>query len=382
MVYAGVEQLDIEQIRSELPITSKYIYLDHAAVGPLPTKVAEAAKRVVDEKCEGDLHWQSWEETVEATRESIAALIGGTTGEVALVHSTSDGLAIVANGLSYEKGANIVTCDMEFTSNLFPWQALTRRQSLELRVVRNRDGKLLMEDFSNVIDSHTRLVAVSHIQYSNGFKINLGELSKIAHASGAYIVTDGVQAVGQMPVDVSKLGLDFLATSGYKWLLSPISTGFLYVRSGLLEELWPTIVGYRSDENPMEFDFREFRPARTARRYEDGQLNFPGFAGMNQAIRFLQGVGLETIWSRILSLVDRLTDGVGRSKEVQVRSCLDQESKTGIVNIGCGDASLVAERLLKRGIVTSVRGGGLRISPHFYNTENEIDALISEINAL
>jgi len=374
--------LDIEQIRSELPITSKYIYLDHAAVGPLPTKVAEAAKRVVDEKCEGDLHWQSWEETVEATRESIAALIGGTTGEVALVHSTSDGLAIVANGLSYEKGANIVTCDMEFTSNLFPWQALTRRQSLELRVVRNRDGKLLMEDFSNVIDSHTRLVAVSHIQYSNGFKINLGELSKIAHASGAYIVTDGVQAVGQMPVDVSKLGLDFLATSGYKWLLSPISTGFLYVRSGLLEELWPTIVGYRSDENPMEFDFREFRPARTARRYEDGQLNFPGFAGMNQAIRFLQGVGLETIWSRILSLVDRLTDGVGRSKEVQVRSCLDQESKTGIVNIGCGDASLVAERLLKRGIVTSVRGGGLRISPHFYNTENEIDALISEINAL
>jgi len=382
LVYAGVEQLDIEQIRSELPITSKYIYLDHAAVGPLPTKVAEAAKRVVDEKCEGDLHWQSWEETVEATRESIAALIGGTTGEVALVHSTSDGLAIVANGLSYEKGANIVTCDMEFTSNLFPWQALTRRQSLELRVVRNRDGKLLMEDFSNVIDSHTRLVAVSHIQYSNGFKINLGELSKIAHASGAYIVTDGVQAVGQMPVDVSKLGLDFLATSGYKWLLSPISTGFLYVRSGLLEELWPTIVGYRSDENPMEFDFREFRPARTARRYEDGQLNFPGFAGMNQAIRFLQGVGLETIWSRILSLVDRLTDGVGRSKEVQVRSCLDQESKTGIVNIGCGDASLVAERLLKRGIVTSVRGGGLRISPHFYNTENEIDALISEINAL
>ncbi len=374
--------MDIEQIRSELPITSKYIYLDHAAVGPLPTKVAEAAKRVVDEKCEGDLHWQSWEETVEATRESIAALIGGTTGEVALVHSTSDGLAIVANGLSYEKGANIVTCDMEFTSNLFPWQALTRRQSLELRVVRNRDGKLLMEDFSNVIDSHTRLVAVSHIQYSNGFKINLGELSKIAHASGAYIVTDGVQAVGQMPVDVSKLGLDFLATSGYKWLLSPISTGFLYVRSGLLEELWPTIVGYRSDENPMEFDFREFRPARTARRYEDGQLNFPGFAGMNQAIRFLQGVGLETIWSRILSLVDRLTDGVGRSKEVQVRSCLDQESKTGIVNIGCGDASLVAERLLKRGIVTSVRGGGLRISPHFYNTENEIDALISEINAL
>jgi len=269
------------------------------------------------EKCDGDLHWGSWEETVEATRNSIAALIGAKAEEVALVHSTSEGVAIIANGLSYEKGDNIVTCDLEFMSNLFPWQALARRHRLELRTVRNCDGKLSMQDFSDAIDERTRIVAVSYVQYSNGFKINLEELSKITHENGAYLLTDAVQAVGQMPVDVAKLEVDFLATSGYKWLLSPISTGFLYVRSELLDVVWPTIVGYRSDEKPFEFGFREFHPAATARRYEDGQLNFPGFAGMKESIALLQEVGIEAICKSVLVLTDRLISGVEQNKSIE-----------------------------------------------------------------
>ncbi|HXZ98520.1 MAG TPA: aminotransferase class V-fold PLP-dependent enzyme, partial [Candidatus Acidoferrum sp.] len=218
--------LDIDQIRSEFTITKKYAYFDNAAVGPLPTRVLEAARRVLEEKCEGSVHWESWESTAEETRKSIAVLIGAGADEIALVHSTSEGVSIVANGLSYEKGSNIVTCDMEFPSNLFPWQAVAKRQGLELRVIRNRDGFLRMDDFVQAIDQKTRIVAVSHVQYSNGFRINLKELSKIAHEHNAYLATDAVQAVGEMPVSVSELGVDFLATSGYKWLLSPISTGF------------------------------------------------------------------------------------------------------------------------------------------------------------
>jgi selenocysteine lyase/cysteine desulfurase len=239
-----------------------------------------------------------------------------------------------------------------------------------------------MEDFSDAIDAKTKLVAISYIQYSNGFRTDLEELSKIAHENGAYVVTDAVQAVGQMPVDVTKLGVDFLATSGYKWLLSPISTGFLYVRQRLFDELWPTIVGYRSDEHPMEFSYRDFQPAHTARRYEDGQLNFPGFAGMREAIGLLEGVGLENVWRKILSLVALLRNGLQRNTDIQVRSSMDEESKSGIINLACRDAESIAERLLEHGIVVSVRGGGLRISPHFYNTKDEIDKLLSELNAL
>jgi selenocysteine lyase/cysteine desulfurase len=378
----GIFGLDIDKLRSEFPVTRKYAYFDHAAVGPLPTRAVNAAERVMEEKCEGDLHWQSWEETVEGTRNLVAGLIGASAEEIALVHSTTEGLAIVANGLSYEKGSNIVTCDMEFQSNLFPWQAIARRQGLELKVVRNRAGRLRMEDFSDAIDADTRLVAVSYVQYSNGFRIDLEELSKIAHENDAYVVTDAVQAVGQMPVDVSKLGVDFLATSGYKWLLSPIATGFLYVRRDLFDQLWPTIVGYRSDEQLWDFGFREFRPAPNARRYESGQLNFPGFTGMRESVELLKTSGDDIVWRKILSLLDRLLDGIKGNASVQVRSSLDGVSRSGILNLACKDPDSVAKRLLEHGVAVSVRSGGLRISPHFYNTENEIDKLVSELSSL
>jgi selenocysteine lyase/cysteine desulfurase len=374
--------LDIDGIRSEFPVTTKYAYLDHAAVGPLPARTAEAAKRVTEEKCEGDLHWGSWEEIAEDARKSIAVLVGARAEEIALVHSTSEGIAIIANGLSYEKGENIVTCDLEFMSNLFPWQALTKRHNLELRTVRSHDGKLSIEDFQNAIDPRTKVVAISHVQYAGGFRIDLEMLSKIAHESGALLLTDAVQSVGQMPVNVSKLDVDFLATSGYKWLLSPISTGFLYVKSELFENLWPTIVGYRADENQTQFGYREFRPVQSARRYEDGQINFPGFAGMKESLDLLQNTGLQAIWNRIRTLVDRVVDGLGGSRSVEVRSCLDEDSRSGIVNLACPDPDAAAQRLLKNGLVVSVRDGGLRVSPHFYNTENEIDRLLAELGAL
>lgn len=342
----------------------------------------EATKRGVQEKSEGDLHWESWEEEAEAARKSIARLVGSREEEIALTTSTSEGLAIVANGLSYEKDQNLVTCDMEFASNLFPWQALTKRHGIELKVVRNHEASLKMEDFSDAIDAKTKLVAVSYVQYYNGFRTDLAELSKIAHENGAYVVTDAVQAVGQMPIDVTKLGVDFLATSGYKWLLSPMATGFLYVRRQLLDELWPTIVGYRSDANPMDHNYRNFQPAQTARRYEAGQLNFPGFAGMKEAIGLLEGVGIENVWSRILSLIELLRNGLEKNSTFQIRSSMDQRSKSGILTLACGNAESIAERLFEDGIVVSVRGGGLRISPHFYNTEEEIHKLLSELNAL
>jgi len=374
--------LDLDAIRSEFPVTQEYAYLDHAAVGPLPIRVVEATKRTVEQKFMGEIHWESWEDTAEATRRAIADLIKARQEEITLVHSTSEGLAIVANGLSYEKDQNIVTCDLEFMSNLFPWQALTKRRGLELRVVGNHDGRLRMEDFADVIDARTRIVALSYVQYSNGFRTNLQELSKIAHEHGAYVVTDAVQAVGQMPINVADLGVDFLATSGYKWLLSPISTGFLYVRRTLFDEVWPTIVGYRSDEHHMEYGFREFQPALTARRYEDGQVNFPGFAGMKEAIGLLQNVGLENVWNRIATLTDQLVDGLRHRTNVKLKSYVDEGSRSGIMNIACQDPDSAMKHLLEQGIVVSVRGGGLRISPHFYNTENEIDKLLSEMATL
>ena len=132
----------------------------------------------------------------------------------------------------------------------------------------------------------------------------------------------------------------------------------------------------------MDFNFREFQPAHTARRYEGGQLNFPGFSGMRESIALLEEVGIDTVRTRILSLVDRMVDGLKRNTSVQVKSSLEESSRSGIVSLACRDPESLAQRLLQRGVVVSVRGGGLRISPHFYNTEGEIDKLVSELNAL
>ncbi len=371
--------MSVKDARLKLPVTRKYVYLNHAAVGPLPTSVMEAVRSVTEEKLYGELFWSSWEETAEKARKSIAELINARPEEIALVPNTSEGLGIIGNGLDYEPGQNIVTSNLEFTSNLFVWQALCKRHKMELRAVSARGESLEIDDFRNLIDEDTRLVAVSHVQFSNGFKIDLDELCKIAHENGAYVVTDAVQSVGQLPVDVRNLDVDFLSCSGYKWLLSPIATGFLYVRSALLDTVYPTVVGYRSAEVMDDFSFREFEPAKSARRFEHGQLNFPGFSGMLEAIRFLKRYGIQRMEARIRKLTDQIIQGVSRLQNVSVLSSVEPNHRSGIIKLSCRNPEFLENKLRVEGIVVSVRAGGLRISPHFYNSKDEIESFLHSL---
>jgi selenocysteine lyase/cysteine desulfurase len=185
-----------------------------------------------------------------------------------------------------------------------------------------------------------------------------------------------------MPVDVKKLNIDFLATSGYKWLLSPMATGFLYVRRELTEEVDLSIVGYRSDENPHDFSFRDFKPCESARRFEHGQLNFPGFAGMREAILLLEEVDVRAVRERILNLTDRIVEGVQKMSAVKIKPTLIRENRSGILSLVCKDAEEVAEKLRRQGIIVSVRRGGIRVSPHFYNTEEEIEEFLVSLSRL
>jgi selenocysteine lyase/cysteine desulfurase len=368
--------LSCDDVRHYFPVTEKYVYLDHAAVGPLPRSVVEAVKTVTEEKLYGELYWDSWEKLGEKTRIAIATLLNAIPEEIALTPNTSEGLGIVGNGLSFESGDNIVTSKLEFTSNLFIWQALCKRYHLNLRIVSAKNEKLEIDDFSKVIDDNTRLVAISHVQFSNGFKIDLKELTELAHERGAYVITDAVQSVGQMPVDVRSLDVDFLACSGYKWLLSPIATGLLYIRKDLLTKVYPSLVGYRSAEDPSDFSFRKFKPAKSAHRFEHGQLNFPGFAGMLEAIRLLTKIGIHNIEKRISTLTDHIIQEVARLKHITVLSPIDTNFRSGIIKLSCREPKILMEKLQSKGIIVSIRAGGLRISPHFYNTLNEMDLLI------
>jgi len=339
----------------------------------------EAVQSFTSDKIYGNMFWEYWERTAEKTRRTIAILLNASSEEIALVPNTSEGLGIVANGLNYKPGDNIVTSNLEFTSNLFVWQVLCKRYNMELRVVRAKGETLELADFQKKVDTKTRIVAISHVQYSNGFRIDLEELCRIAHENGAYVAADAVQSVGAMRVNVRHLDVDFLASSGYKWLLSPMATGFLYVKRSLIEVLHPSIVGYRSAFNPSDFQFQDFKPARSARRFEHGQLNFPGFAGMLQSILLLRRFGIQKLESRIRNLTDQIIDGVERIPDLEVVSSTDDNHRSGIVKLSCRNPDILEKKLRSKGIITSVRAGGLRISPHFYNSQHEIEYLLNTL---
>jgi selenocysteine lyase/cysteine desulfurase len=214
----------------------------------------------------------------------------------------------------------------------------------------------------------------------------LKRLSHLAHENDAYIIIDGVQGVGQIPVDVKQLDVDFYTSSGYKWLLSPVATGFLFLKRELIEEIDPTFVGYRSDELEHEFHFREISPTKSARRFEHGQLNFPGIAGMQVAIALLEKIGIHNIENRIRVLMDYLIAGIEEIRELKVISSLTPEHRSGIIKVKIENSDIdpeeIVTKLQEQHIIISSRAEGLRISCNFYNTEEEIKRLLDALSLL
>lgn len=372
--------MNLNKLREEFPVTEDYVYLDHASVGPLPRSSCRAVQGLTEDKLLGKLQWEEWEGLLEDTRGVIASFVSAGRDEIALTANTTEGLGIVANGVKWKKGDNIVTTDLEFPSSLFTCQGVARRYGAELRVVRNAGGALPLAEYSKNIDEHTRLVVLSHVQFSNGYRTELRELADIAHDAGAMVLVDAIQSLGSMPVNVRKEKVDFLASGGYKWLLSPMGVGFLYVNKEHLDKITPTILGYRSDEEVYDLYYRELSLAKSARRFEHGQRNFPGFAGMKESLRLLMKTGLKDVQKRVLGLGDLIIKG---AKELGfgINSPLSPRNRSGILNLGIENPEKVEAKLLREGIVVSARRG-LRVSPHFYNTEEEVERLLSALERL
>ena len=366
--------MNLYKFKKEFPVSEKFLYFDHAAVGPLPLRSLRAVNNFNEQKLFGNLHWQTWDDVLGEVRNVIAKFISGNEGEIALTCNTSEGLGIIANGVNWEKQDNIVTTDLEFPSSLFTSQNISQRHHIDLRIVKNIDGALPLDEYINVIDKRTKLVVLSHVQFSNGFKTDLRSLSDIAHENGAMVLVDGIQSVGSMPFDVKKERIDFLTTGGYKWLLSPFSVGFLYIKKERLDKIIPSVVGYRSDKEVYNLLFRQLNLSDNARRFEHGHRNFPGFAAMVESLNLLLEVGLKNIKKQIWTLNDRIIEG-SEELGIDINTPLSPENRSGIINLNINHPERVEKVLLKQSIVISVRNG-VRISPHFYNTLSEVEKLL------
>jgi len=374
--------MKIHEIREAFPVTKRKTFLNHAGVSPLPKPVSKAVQACLEnltlgEECSFEL---------SEGRKLFADLVNGEPDEIALVPNTSTGLNVAANLLEYPSGSNVVTTDLEFPSVVYPWLRRKLKDRVDVRYVRNVDGELRSQDFEKIVDDRTIAVAVSHVEYSNGFRNDLKALAEIAHEHGAYLIVDACQSAGALKIDVKQDDLDFLATSCYKWLLGPAGAGFLYVRKDLVEKSEPVFVGWASVEQEIFetvdlWNNRELKLSETASRFEVGEPSFLSYVGAAAAIRLLLKIGIERIEKRIKSLTGSLIRRL-KEEDFNVQTAEAVEHRSGIVNFQVENPEEKVEKLRKKGVIVSARMNGIRVSPHFYNTEEELERLVKEVSDL
>ncbi|MDH5375092.1 MAG: aminotransferase class V-fold PLP-dependent enzyme [Candidatus Bathyarchaeota archaeon] len=352
--------------------------MNHAAQSPLPKPVADAVRKYVNDSSNFGTTSIEWNDD---GKPFFAKLIGANPKQIAFIENTSVGLNIVANVLSYPHGSKIVTTDLEYPSVVYPW--LRKSLGVKVRYVRNVNGKISLEDVEKAVDDKTVAIAISHVEYVNGFRHDLGALGEIAHEHGAYLIVDAIQSAGAMQIDVKRHDVDFLMSACYKWLLSPPGAGYLYVKEELIEKFEPPFVGWASVKPEVFetidfFDIWSMRLSETASRFEVGSPSFISLIGATEALKMLLDIGVEKIEKRILKLTDHLIEAV-KDLGYELQTPEEPQYRSGIVNFKIDKPKEVAEKLNKKGIVVSARSHGIRVSPHFYNTEEEIDKLIREI---
>ncbi len=362
----------IESYREEFPITKSFVYLDHAGVAPVSLSVKRAVDKFLEEAAEhAILKYQQWMDRVEEVRATCARLVGSQPKEIAFVKNTSHGLSIVAEGLDWKEGDNLLICEKEFPSNVYTWLNLERK-GVQVKVVPFLGGRILIEDIERLIDSRTRLLAISSVQFSNGFKIDLKNLGTLCKEKRVLFCVDAIQSLGVIPMNVEEFQLDFLSADGHKWLLAPEGAGIFYCRNELAENINPPLIGWKSIQNESDYDRLDFNLKADTLRFEEGSLNVMGIYALGAAVDLILEAGIEGIESRVLGLGD-LIIGEAEKRGFEVRTPKNREERAGIVSIvGDFDPLDLKDKLKTMSVVVNVRGGALRVSPHFYNTEDDI----------
>lgn len=370
---AETRSIDWGRYRAEFPITERYIYFNHAAVSPLSTRVLEAVQGMSQSLLEtGILCLENVFERTEEIRGAAARLIGAETEEVAFIKNTTQGVLLAAHGIRWQKGDNVVLPAIEFPANVYPWKYLSRK-GIELKLVGTAEGRITAEMLCNACDERTRAITVSFVQFSNGYRVDLERLGAFCRENDIYLHVDGIQALGMIRCNVRKLNIDFLSAGGHKWLLALPGGGLFYCRKELLDEIDIWNPGWTGVTEP--FDFLNYEQAYSvdAKRFEEGAHNFHGILALGASIeRFLE-LGISNVEDRILSLTDRLEEAL-MARGYIVTSPRGEKERSGILSFRHPDIGTdeLFSLLSNASVVSSAREGSIRLSPHFYNNEEDI----------
>jgi cysteine desulfurase/selenocysteine lyase len=368
----------------DFPVTQEYVYLNAAAIAPMPEVVVEATmnwEREIGTKGTVNLDEDAEAKVFDALREATARLLGAHPDEIACASNASELLCSLAWGLGPGPNNNVVSCTVEFPSVVYPWLRVAALTGCDVRLTRDPDYVIDPDELLGLVDDQTVALCISHVQYLTGQRLDLAALAEVAHGHGSILIVDATQSAGAMPLDVVADDIDVLLTSGYKWLCGPLGSAALFVRRELHEKLEPGMVGWRStDQIGINFDSRHIDWAPAARRFEFGTIAYGGTVGLATATDYLMSVGVDQIQSHNLGLARRLSDGLASLGAQFVSPSVDNlHSSIVTVRFPGHDHVQLARRLFDERVVVSPRMGALRIAPHLYNTADDIDRALEAL---
>ena len=371
-----------ESYRTEFPhIEEGTIYLNHAAVSPMSNRVRQALEQFMDHRQVTNIEfWPNGLEEKQALKADLAKLLHLPAEQFAIVPNTSTGLNILAQGLSWNPGDRILLNNFEFPANVYPFLNLERK-GVVVDFVPHRDGRILLEDIEAAIRPETRLLSISFVEFLNGFKNDLYAIGELCKQHNIWFAVDGIQGIGVQTLDVTAAGIDFLAVGGQKWLMWPLGTAFIWISERLFPHLHPTFLGWLAVEDSWNFfDYRmDLLP--DAGRFEPGTMNVMGIIGARAAMQPFLELGIETIERHLLQLTDYLADEL-QAMGFTLLSDRSAKHRSQIVTFRTDNAEALFQALQEHNIRVSLREGNIRVSPHFYNTREEIDQFLQVLKKL
>ena len=370
------------ELRALFPITQRAIYLNHAAVSPLPVPTTTAIEsHLKDVQDNGSLNYQNWIAVKNQARGLLADLLGARPDQIAFMRNTSDSLSTVANGLRWQRGDNIVTFKREFPANVYPWLRLQAEFGVEIRMCDEREGRVDFDEMAHMVNNRTRVIAISHVQYASGFRSNLERLGRLARERDALLVVDVIQSLGVIPLNVEAELIDVAAGASHKWLLAPEGVGYLYLSDRARERIVPTLVGWVSVVDPEDYENFDQEWSHGTLAWETGTGATALIHGLDASLKLLGSVGTSAIASYLEELTDHLCERL-KAKDYPIVSSREHHEKSQIVCIypSANTSAMRLYGLLKsQNIITAPRIDRLRIAPHFYNTIDEINTLVDSL---
>jgi cysteine desulfurase/selenocysteine lyase len=369
----------LTSIDSEFPLREDLIHLNHAAVGPWPQRTTEAVCRFAEENTrQGSKRYLQWLEVEDHLREQIRDLINAPSqDDIALLKNTSEALSVVAFGLPWQAGDNIVISNEEFPSNRVVWQAL-EPQGVSVRQAPLHQAESPEAALMAAADEKTRLMSISSIQYASGLRLDLETLGRFCRERGILFCVDAIQSIGAVKMDVQAINADFVMADGHKWMLGPEGLALFYCRRELRDKLKLQQYGWHMTKSYTHFDEDDNSPADTARRFECGSPNMLGIHALSASLSLLQEVGMENIEDRVLDNSRLLFQLIAEQNKLELLSDSRERRFGGIVTFRHTTVSndKLFSHLSDNNVLCAVRGGGIRFSPHFYTPKEKIERAI------